>query len=159
MKFHLLRAESAGDFGSHSVIENPQARPLKVTRFHYELDMWPTDDLLQAVGVFMVSERLELKLKALVPAVSGAAFDDVEVTTSDKFDEWHSRSSTETYRDKSNLPKFVWLKVSGQAGVDDFGLFNNRLVVSDRVLGLLKSLTLQYCKIEDYPAEELSAAG
>jgi hypothetical protein len=159
MKFYLLRVESAGDLGGRSIIENPKARPLVVTRFHYELDMWPTDDLLQAVGVFMASEQLVNKLKPLIPPVTGVSFDEVEVTTSDRFDEWHSKPGTETYRDKSKLPKYVWLKVSGRAGIDDFGLANSRLVVSDRVLSAMRLCVLEFCKVEDYQAGKLSAAG
>lgn len=160
MKYYLLRVESAGDFGDHAVIENIKERPLKISKFHYELDMWPTDDLLQAVGVFMVSEALAVKLKAMTPPITGASFDNVEVTTSAKFDEWHSNPAIETYRDKSKLPNYLWLKVSGTAGSDDLGLATNCLVISESVLDVMKSLTLQYCKVEEFLFDQkLQTAG
>jgi len=66
--------------------------------------------------------------------LTGVRFDEVEVTTSDQF--------KELYPDRQ-LPKFVWLRVEGKAGHDDFGIAPGlRLVASERAFELLKRINL-----------------
>jgi hypothetical protein len=66
-----------------------------------------------------------------------------EVTTSEKFDQWHVVPGTETHRQEIQLPVFVWLKVLGRVGIDDCGLVDSLevdpLIVSERVLDVLGS--------------------
>jgi hypothetical protein len=51
------------------------------------------------------------------------------------------------------LPPFAWLKVDGQAGRDDFGIAPDyRLVVSERVLDVLKPLGISNALIEPFGA-------
>ena len=73
---------------------------------------------------------------------SGATFADVEVTTSEEFHEGQPGQE---------LPPFVWLKVDGKAGRDDFGVAANYLlVISKRVLDLLESLGIPFAVVEPY---------
>ena len=49
------------------------------------------------------------------------------------------------------LPKFLWLKVEGQAGLSDFGIAtDHRLVVSDKARIALEKHQLQYADFESF---------
>jgi hypothetical protein len=70
--------------------------------------------------------------------------------------QWSGINKVFRFRGESNrccdcLPKFKWLKVIGQAGIQDLGLaVDSRLVVSERVLNALRLLGLSNAVIEDY---------
>src|SRR5579859_4713915 len=111
MKYYALEPEVAGFFGQNAVLADPYARPPRITKFHYEFDVWLGDPLLEAVACFIVLESLKEKLLAL--RATGVAFGEVEVSTSEEFEELDPGLK---------LPKFAWLQVTGEAGKDDFGL-------------------------------------
>jgi hypothetical protein len=91
---------------------------------------------------YLVTE--DVKEKILESDFSGVAFDTVEVTTSELFEEMQP---------DQRLPPFVWLKVNGDAGRDDFGIAKDyRLVVSERVLDVLKPLGIPNGLIEPFEA-------
>lgn len=150
MKYFALKAESAGDFGVNTQFAKPPSKPPQILRLHYVLDVWPQDDLLRIGGVYIVSEALAKKLQSLTIPVSGVGFEPVEVTTSEHFDSWHSDLSLSTYKDKSLLPNYLWLKVFGRPGSDDFGIDNDRLVVSVRVYTAMRLHHLNNCTVTDY---------
>ena len=80
----------------------------------------------------------------------GCSFDEVYVTTSEVF---------EALQPGLALPEFAWLKISGTAGEDDFGMSSdNRLVVSEAVWKVLASFSVTYCDVSTYPPTT-SAAG
>jgi hypothetical protein len=90
--------------------------------------------------VYIATKRLAHKL--CDAKVTGIHCDVVEVTTSELFRELHPRKK---------LPKFVWLKVDGQPGKDDFGLAERRrLVVSKRAFQLLN---LKHCDVAAFSSE------
>ncbi|HCE46902.1 MAG TPA: hypothetical protein DET40_25425 [Lentisphaeria bacterium] len=89
-----------------------------------------------------------MKFYLIKPEVAGGftgfSFGDVEVSKSILF--------TELYP-KRKLPKFVWLKVNGRAGFDDFGIAIDRkcrLAVSEKGLNTLKEFNLNHCGIEAF---------
>jgi hypothetical protein len=48
-------------------------------------------------------------------------------------------------------PAFSWLQITGRAGKDDFGLSSSGyLIVSKRIVNLLKAFGLKYCEISEY---------
>jgi hypothetical protein len=48
-------------------------------------------------------------------------------------------------------PKFAWLKITGVAGVDDFGIASDcRLIVSEKALLVLQPHRLDHCEVEEY---------
>jgi len=74
---------------------------------------------------------------------TGFTVREVEVSTSGAF---------EDYFPNQELPEFLWLDVTGTPAQDDLGLESDaRLVVSARVLGVLRSGHLEHCEIESYP--------
>ena len=140
MKYYELEPEAAGGFGENSILADPHARPPRVARFHYEFDVWLGDPLLEAVACFIVKESLKEKILAL--NATGVSFGEVEVSTSDVFEELDPGRK---------LPKFVWLQVTGEAGRDDFGLsLKHTLVVSQRILDLLKNAVMSHCVVKDF---------
>jgi hypothetical protein len=73
---------------------------------------------------------------------SGASFAHAEITKSDNFLELQPHVE---------LPQFVWLKVNGKAGHDDFGIARDlRLVVSERILNLLEDFGIPSAIVEPY---------
>jgi hypothetical protein len=62
--------------------------------------------------------------------ITGAEYGEVEVSCSENF--------TELYPER-NLPPFVWLKVDGAEGADDFFIAEDgRLVVSERAWDVIR---------------------
>lgn len=114
--------------------------PPKVERLHYVFSGWLGDVLLESFPSFIVTNAAQAAVQA--QGLSGVQFGAVEVTKSEEFDE-QSRVR--------KLPDFRWLKVSGKAGADDFGIgSDHRLVVSERALDVLKPFGLAHALIEDY---------
>jgi hypothetical protein len=49
------------------------------------------------------------------------------------------------------LPAFSWLQITDRAGQDDFGLSTSgRLIVSERMMNLLKAFGLNHCEVSEY---------
>jgi len=100
------------------------------------------DDLLESFPCYIITERLEKKL--LGTDATGYELGDAEVTKSEFFKDMYPKAPP--------LPKFFWLKIIGEPGVDDFGYSNDyRLVVSEAVLRMLQSLNLKHCEIQEFP--------
>ena len=139
MTYFILEPEVAGDFGP-ATTGDWRARPPRVEKFNYEFDTWPYDSILEALSTFIVSDRLKDRL--IEARASGVAFGDVEVTKSEIF--------LDLYGDRP-LPAFSWLKITGHAGKDDFGLSSSGyLVVSERIMNLLNTFGLKHCDISEY---------
>jgi hypothetical protein len=127
MQYYQLEPEVAGGIGEHSVIDRSSGK-MVVRKLHYEFDGWGGDELLESTPCFIVSERLAHEIDRA--QLTGISFDAVEVTTSDQFKELYPNRQ---------IPKFIWLKVEGEAGRDDFGIAPGLLlVVSKRAYDLLK---------------------
>ena len=140
MKYYALEPEVAGCFGDNTIFVDRMARPPRVTKFHYEFDVWLGDPLLEAVGCFIVLQSLQGKI--LMLGATGAAFGEVEVSASEDFEELCPGC---------RLPKFVWLQVPGRAGKDDFGLSSQHLlVVSQPILDLFKDAGMSHCEITEF---------
>lgn len=96
--------------------------------------------MLESFPCYITTEETAKKLQAL--SVTGAAYGDVQVTKSDQFQNLYPARV---------LPAFIWLQVTGKAGVDDFGLSEDfRLVISDRALNVLKASGISNAIVEDF---------
>lgn len=136
MDYYVVAPEVAGGLGANTVLDRSTHPPL-VSRLHYEFDGWLGDELLETFPCFIVSERIrDLILRS---GFTGAEFAPVEMSTSSTFGELCPNRV---------IPAFVWLKLTGAPGIDDFGLSeNHRLVVSKRVL---LALDLKHCDVDDF---------
>lgn len=145
MTYFVLDPDAAGGFGP-ATKGDLTARPPRIEKFNFEFDLWPCDPLLEAISTFIVTDRLK---EALIEAhASGIAFGDVAVTKAGIF--------LDLYGDRP-LPAFSWLQITGRAGLDDFGLSSSHyLVVSERIMNLLKAFGLNHCDISEYDPEKNS---
>lgn len=154
MKFFSLGPEAAGELGSNT-LGNTKERPHRIDRLHLELTFWPEDDLIDAY-TYVCSRHLAEALKN--SELTGFTLDQIfEVSQGDQFE-----ISANTHKGEK-LPEYVWLKVTGRAGVDDFGLVQGPcalpLVVSQAALDLLMAFELKHCKIVLYSDQALQATG
>jgi hypothetical protein len=139
MKYFILEPEVAGGLGNNTLLDANKHPPI-VKRLQYVFDGWLGDELLESFPCFIATKAVVDALQPLNP--SGLTFGEVEISKSELFEELHP---------DRQLPEFVWLKINGTAGRDDFGLCTEyRLVVSDRVLIALRSRRLQQCEIFPY---------
>ena len=129
MKYYCVEPEVAGGWGKNTVVDSGlREGPASVSRLHYEFDGWLGDELLTSTPCFIVSERLAREIEGA--QLTGVWFDELEVTTSGEFADLYPTLQ---------LPKFVWLRIDGRPGQDDFGLAKGiRLVVSERAWELIK---------------------
>lgn len=137
MNYYILDPEVPGELGPKTQLDI-STHPPRVDRLNYELDNWLGDDLFQSFPCFVATKRLRQKLENL--KATGVRFDNLELTLSDNF---------KALRPNATSPECAWLKVVGKASEDDFGLSPDfRLVVSERILSVLKSFQLENCEVE-----------
>jgi hypothetical protein len=149
MTYYLLEPEVAGSILGENSMVDVSVRPPRVSHLDYEFNGWPDDDLITSLAHYIVTTRLKDALVALTP--TGCEFAPVEISKSEQFEEMYP---------EQELPEFAWLKINGQAGVDDFGMSDDhRLVVSKRILHCLKQFKINNCDTEVYsPQEQLVGA-
>lgn len=142
MYFHIQPDVAGNSFGDNSIID-VTVHPPVVTRLHYVFDGWSGDDLVESFPCFLVTKWLAKELEN--EGLSGFSLDDVEVSKSETF--------LELYPDVV-LPKFFWLKISGAAGIDDFGFVSGTgkgcLVVSKKALDVLCRGKIDLEDLENY---------
>ena len=142
MKFYYLEPEVAGGWGENTVFDRTPGRPTVIHKLHYQFDGWLGDELVESTPCFIVSEQMGKEIKRA--HLNGVWFDEVEVTMSDQFKE---------FCPNRQLPKFVWLRMEGTAGQDDFGTApDGRLVVSEQALTLLRERGISHAVVTDFPA-------
>ncbi len=127
MDYYYVKPFVAGDFGRNTVLDN-RVHPPIVHKFHYDIDVWIGDVLITSFPCYLVTKEAERELLNI--GVSGVAFADVEVTASELF---------RRLQPKTKLPDFVWMKIHGQPGQDDFRIApNHELVFSERSLDVFE---------------------
>ena len=95
--------------------------------------------MLESFPCFIATDKLAAAIEKA--GLSGVAFESVEISVSDNVD-------ASSFRLK--LPHFVRLVPEGEAGVNDFGTSEGRLVVSERALKVLKTASLRRAEIEPF---------
>ena len=155
MKYYVIEPEVAGSWAENTVVADRSVHPPQITKLHYEFDGWDGDAIAESFPVYLVTREAMEKILQIKP--TGVSFDDVEVTTSDQFRHFYPNLK---------LPEFVWLKVEGQAGHDDFGIVPYRdinaiadpelcLVISQRILDILAALGITYADVREYDGPKL----
>ena len=128
MDYFALEPEAAGEFGENTELDT-SVHPPKVLQLDVVLDEWLGDDLLWVYPAYLVSQQLADKLVA--SGLREFALRNVAVSILPEAEEW---------LDGRIVPTFLWWQVTGQAGVDDFGVTDKgHLVVSERGLAILKA--------------------
>jgi hypothetical protein len=141
----ILNPECCGVFGRKTLYAGELTeRPPQVYRLHYEFERWPSDELLEVSCLFIGTEAMMEEIKAQTPRPSGITFDEVIATGTPECRTAHAGE---------DLPLFKWFKIIGKAGIDDFGMTaDHRLVVSDRIFGLIRS-RIEHCNASLYRSE------
>ncbi len=144
MNYFELNPEASGTFGESVEFDGSrQDRPPRVTKMAFDFEQWPEDCIIETICNFIITEPLKQALEQVSPPLTGCSFGHVEITTEEQqFDE--------LYGDRE-LPNFVWLKIEGTACKDDFGYSQeNSLVVSERVLEVIKLFPHKYLDMKEY---------
>ena len=138
MKFFNLEPEVAGGLGKNTILDRSNHPPL-VHNLHYVFDGWLGDALLEGFPCFIITEPAMQKLQGA--GVTGVKFAPVEVSTSEEFQDFYPNRK---------LPTFLWMQVGGVSGRDDFSIGKDfRLVVSDRVLQILREIGISHASINE----------
>lgn len=138
--FHALEPESSCELGPNTRLD-ASTHPPRVDRLHVVFRGWLGGCIVETFPCFLVSK--EARDLILAARLSGCSFDDAEVTIGDPFDEDPERA---------HLPRFVWLRIEGRAGVDDFGLDReHQLIVSANALAQLNRLGLGDARPTSWP--------
>lgn len=138
--YYIVEPEVAGQWGESTEFTRAPGQPVLVHKLHYQFDGWLGDELLESTPCYIVTERLAVKIQQL--ALSGVSFDEVYVSKSPLF--------YEAYPGR-NLPHFLWLKIDGLPGSDDFGVTADlQLVVSARALALLNEVGIPNALVDSF---------
>jgi hypothetical protein len=132
MQFYYIEPEVAGGWGKNTVFERTPGVGTIVHKLHYVFEDWFGDSIVTSSLCYIVTE--EACSEIIKDKLTGVIFDDVEISTYPQFS---------MLRPGVKLPKFVWMKVVGQRGKDDFGRKSGEdLVISERALKIFKELGL-----------------
>jgi len=143
-RYHIVEPEVAGGWGKNTEFTRTPGQPVIVHKLHYQFDGWLGDELLETTPCYIVTERLAAEIERA--KLTGVSFDAVETSKSEQFDE--------LYPDRE-LPKFMWLKVGGTAGQDDFGVTPDlQLIVSDAALAVLENVGISHALVEPFDGED-----
>lgn len=142
MQFFTLKPEVPGQIGHDTELDTSVHPPRIVDdKLHLAFDGFLGSSLIKVSPAFCVSQELKADIERA--GLTGCSFDVVKITKSQLFHD--------IYPDGKDLPEFVWLKLEGVAGKDDFGRSESyRIVVSERALNLIKTHPLEECDIEPY---------
>jgi hypothetical protein len=139
MRYFEVKPDVAGGLGEGTIMDT-SVHPPVVSKLVYRVEGWFGDVLVTTFPCFLVTEEAKRGLLAI--GISGATFAEAEVVTSDDFQELQA---------DVELPPFVWLKVNGSAGHDDFGINKHlNLVISERAFDVLDELGLPSASITPF---------
>jgi hypothetical protein len=140
MKYYYLEPEVPCSSGGDRTEADWTTHPPTVTKLHWEMEYSPDDALLESFPCWIATVETMNAIRSA--KLTGATFDEVEVTMTEQ---------ARDFEPDFILPDFVWLKIDGKAGQDDFGVAPNlRLVVSERALKLLQTLGISHAEVADY---------
>lgn len=136
--YKLIEPEVAGSLGEETELDN-SVFPPHVKKLHYEFDGWLGDDILESFPCYIVTDCLRKDLEN--NKFTGISFNDVTVSKSETF--------LDIYPNRE-LPKFYWLKISGESFKDDFFITEeNILAISEKVNLVLQKHNVNNADIED----------
>jgi uncharacterized FAD-dependent dehydrogenase len=132
LMFYKVNPQYCGEYGRKTLYSGELTDvPAKIFRMHAEFNIYPDDELIEISRQYLGTDALAEVIKAIQPRATGLSVDDVITTTTFDF--------RRNYPGKE-LPMMKWFKITGKAGVDDFGLSKDyQLVVSDRVINKIKN--------------------
>jgi hypothetical protein len=150
MKFYIIEPEVSGGIGKNTVMDRNVHPPI-VKKLHYEFDDWLGDCIIESFPCYIITKDIQKQL--ITSRMTGVSFDEVEISKSELFQDLNPNCK---------LPEFIWLKVHGIAGKDDFGITSTSniqfgLVISEKVLSLFKSNSLLQAIVTELPRPSATA--
>lgn len=108
---------------------------------HFEIDVWLRDELLCEDNYYFGTEKLKKALES--SDLSGVEYQSCKVSLSDQRKEMEPDLI---------LPDFFWIKITGVAGKDDFGISESQnLIVSKKALEVLRKSNIDNCDVNPFP--------
>ena len=150
MKYYILEPEVPGHLDDNTPKKSSSEGPYAqyVDNLGIRIEGWMGDDLMTIDPCYFVTSVLRDALTA--SALSGFEIDTVDVSFDKQLLMFPDMAASWP------IPKLYWLKITGKAGNDDFGLSPADapviLVVSDRAMNLLQPFHLESCEILEYVA-------
>ena len=136
MKFHQVQAECSGELGDETVYDGkPTDRPLRIKELQFDFISVPHDALHCSMGQYVGWKELEHALLEL-NNLTGIEFHKVKIYADEQIKELHPEP----------LPKFRWFKITGEPYIDDFGSIGLDIVISDRVMEIIKRFPHKFLK-------------
>lgn len=140
MIYYYLHIWAGGDLDKETEVVDRSVHPFIVDDVGLEIDYWPADDLFKTFPIFLVTEKLRSKLVY-------EKFSDLQFREVLRISKGYNFKSN--YND-AELPKYWWMIINGQAGVDDFGLWNKMyLVVSEKSLDFLRDNQVTHAESQE----------
>jgi hypothetical protein len=137
MPFWKLTPEVPAELGDNTVMDTTVHPPV-VSSLHLMFVGWLGSEFIECFPVYAATVGLTSDLEHA--GLSGFLVADLELTLDEQLHDM--------YPDRQ-IPPFVWLKVVGEARVDDFGMdTDHKLVVSDKALAVLRSRKLVDCDVD-----------
>jgi hypothetical protein len=157
MNYYLIEPQAAGHFGKESIFIDRSVRPPIIATLHFEFDSWLGDDIVTNIGIYIGTRRLADLLQSSLLDLSGVHFKPIKISKSPEYYWLEHRADDSAPK---QLPEFLWFDVSGVPGIDDFGNTEEReLVISERVLSIMKLLKLDWCDIQKYRSQAERSEG
>ena len=148
MKYYILEPEVPGHLDDNTPEKPSSEGPYAqyVDNLGIRIEGWMGDDLMTIDPCYIVTSVLRDALT--VSALSGFEIDTVAVSLDKQLLMFPDMAASWP------IPKLYWLKITGKAGNDDFGLSPAdapvMLVVSGQSLNLLQSFHLESCEVSEY---------
>lgn len=138
---YVLDPLVAGELGEGTELDTSM-HPPNVQRLEYVIDEPYEDDLIQSFPVYLVSERLARRL--IDEALNGFVIDDATVLRSDAYGE--------RFGGEDGSPKdYKWLRLVPHDAPDCQLNSELMLLVSDRMMAILREGSLRDCIVEEVP--------
>ena len=143
MKFFKLKPEVPGRLAPES-IKAKKEKKHDFQEVHFIFENGPVADIVQSLGFHLVTSHLREKLERA--NLTGFEFRSCRTSKGEQFD-----IASPGY---GELPAFSWLEITGEGGIDDFGITGGwTAVVSEKALEVLKSASLKDCRVMEYQEE------
>jgi hypothetical protein len=133
----LIGADSVGD------LTIPQ-----IEKLHFVFLSDYLEPIVCEQNQFLATEEVQQAVMSLVPAPGSVLFTrENQIVTTDgyQFDALWPDLVPE-------VSKYLWMKVSGEAGKDDFGFQQSQLIISERIYESIKHLNFEFGVFEEWSA-------
>lgn len=137
MKFYALYPDIPGELGSRTRYSSDKELR-EIIRPQCKFLDWGEDDLVK-IGCYLASEKLKQAIE--IQKCSGCRFGEVDTVRT-------GAAALYVNNKMEHFPSWTWLQPVGQAGVEDFGIDEERrLVVSQNVLNILRQFCIKNAEV------------